>query len=29
MAKELGIERSGIFSPAPAGKKPIQVRKLA
>lgn len=29
MAKELGLKRSDIFSPAPAGKKPIQVRKLA
>jgi hypothetical protein len=28
MAKELGLQRSDVFSPQPAGKKPIQVRKI-
>jgi hypothetical protein len=29
MVKELGLRRSDLFAPAPAGKKPIQLRKLA
>jgi len=29
MAKELGLTKENIFSPAPAGKKPIQIRKFS
>jgi len=29
MAKELGLKREDIFTPAPAGKKPIEIRKFA
>jgi len=29
MVKELGLRRSDVFSPAPSGKKPIQVRALS